>query len=189
MLVISPELHILDWSGIQALIGFISVVLTAFLLFGLWQGKKTLHESRNTRDADILRWTMDLMSDLKSDIKIVTDEYKAKGPYSKDTWSNSANKAAQNVSVQLQRIGYMAGEDLISRVHFKNLWGPMYLSTWWSLEEWVKSKRTELDEPREIANGAYSRKYFEKYAIYCEKELSKKEKLLINNEKKRFNKK
>jgi len=38
------------------------------LLLGLYQGKKTLSESRNTRDADILRWTMDLMSDLKPDI-------------------------------------------------------------------------------------------------------------------------
>jgi len=62
----------------------------------------------------------------------------------------------------------------------------MYVSTWWSLEEWVKTKRVELKEPREINKGAYSRKYFEQYAVYCERELRKKEPLLIKNEKERF---
>ncbi len=182
---ISNELYTLNWSGIQAVIAFFSTLLTAVLLVGLWQGKKTLKESRNTRDADILRWTMDLMSDLKNDIKIVTDEYKEKGPYNKNKWDDNATKAAQNVSVQLQRIGYMANNDLISKEHFKNLWGPMYLSTWWALEEWVKQKREILDEPREIKDGGFSRMYFEEYALFCENSLPKK---LIDNEKKRFNK-
>ena len=184
MIEVSNELNVLNWDGVQAIIAFFSTVLTSVLLIGLWQGKKTLSESRNTRDADILRWTMDLMSDLKVDIKIVTDEYKKKGSYNKN-WTKQAKNAANNVSIQLQRIGYMANNDLISKEHFKNLWGPMYLSTWWSLEEWVKLKRVELDEPREIKDGAYSRMYFEEYAIFCEKSLPIK---LINNEKKRFKK-
>ncbi len=182
---LSSELYTLNWSGIQAGIAFFSTLLTAILLIGLWQGKKTLKESRNTRDADILRWTMDLMSDLKVDIRIVTDEYKNNGPYDREIWSEVANKAANNISIQLQRIGYMANNDLISKEHFKNLWGPMYLSTWWALEEWVKQKREFLDEPREIVDGAFSRMYFEEYALFCENSLPKK---LIDNEKKRFNK-
>ena len=182
---ISNELAVLNWSGVQAGIAFFSALLTTFLLVGLWQGKKTLKESRNTRDADILRWTMDLMSDLKKHITIVTDEYKDKGPYTKEKWNDQANKSANEVSIQLQRIGYMANHDLISKEHFKNIWGPMYLSTWWSLEEWVKQKRETLEEPREIKDGAFSRMYFEEYALFCERSLPSK---LVENEKKRFNK-
>ncbi|WP_457743342.1 hypothetical protein [Sulfurimonas sp.] len=181
---ISNELHVLNWSGIQAVVAILSVLLSALLLVGLWQGKKTLKESRDTRDADILRWTMDIMSDLKKDIKIVTDEYKTVGSFN-NNWSSDAVASANKVSIQLQRIGYMANNNLISKEHFKNLWGPMYLSTWWSLEEWVKKKRESLNEPREIKDGGYSRMYFEEYALFCENNLPEG---LIKNEKKRFNK-
>jgi uncharacterized protein (DUF4213/DUF364 family) len=76
------------------------------MLIALFQGKKTLEDSKNTRDADILRWTMGLMSNLKDDIRIVTDEYKIKGAYrSKNIWSEEAFQSANNVSIVLQRIG------------------------------------------------------------------------------------
>jgi len=190
---IKVELNRFDWSGVSGVSDIAMVFLSILLLIGLRQGAKSIRESSLSRDADILRWAMSEMDELKPKIKIITDAHK-NIPFCKcgnihakefdTTWSQKELEAAQIVGVNLQRIGYMSLHNLISRNHFMNIWGPMYLASWYALESWVKHKRLELNEPQEISKGAYSRIYLEQYAKYCENNLPS---LLVENERKRFN--
>ncbi|WP_445777222.1 hypothetical protein [Shewanella sp.] len=187
------QLTTFDWNGVSGLSNILMVILTALLLLGLRQGANNIKESSLSRDADILRWAMAEMDLLKPAIRLITDAHK-KHAYcdcsnghviqSNYFWNQEELNAAQEVSVKLQRIGYMALHNLISRNHFMNVWGPMYLSTWYALEPWVKHKRLDLEEPLAIEDGAYSRIYFEQFAIFCELNMPI---VLINNERKRFN--
>ena len=187
------ELNRFDWSGVSGISDAVMVFLSILLLVGLRQGSKSIKESSLSRDADILRWAMSEMDELKPHIRTITDAHKRKPFCScenehikefESTWGKDELDAAQSVGVKLQRIGYMANQNLISRDHFMNMWGPMYLASWYSLEAWVKHKRLKLDEPQNISDGAYSRMYFEQYAKYCENNLPL---LLVENERKRFN--
>lgn len=187
------ELNKFDWSGVSGISDAIMVILTILLLLGLHQGSKSIKESALSRDADILRWAMAEMDKLKPLILLVTNKHKCKpycdcnGEHNPDTeakWEDDEIEAAQIVSLKLQRIGYMSLHNLISRDHFMNIWGPMYLSSWYAIESYVKHKRLELNEPLEISEGAYSRIYFEQYAKYCERHLPL---MLVENERERFN--
>jgi hypothetical protein len=188
------ELNRFDWSAVSGISNAVMVVLSILLLAGLRQGSKSIKESSLSRDADILRWAMSEMDELKPHIRTITDAHTRKPFCSYENehieegfnppWEEEEEEAAQLVGVKLQRIGYMANQNLISRDHFMNMWGPMYLASWYSLEAWVKHKRLKLDEPQNISDGAYSRMYFEQYAKYCENNLLP---LLVENERKRFN--
>lgn len=187
------QLTTFDWNGVSGLTNIMMVILTIFLLYGLRQSANNIKESSLSRDADILRWAMAEMDLLKPAIRVITDAHKnhcfcdCSGEHTKDfkcNWSAEDLSAAQEVSVKLQRIGYMALHNLISRNHFMNIWGPMYLSTWYSLEPWVKHKRLDLNEPLSINDGAYSRIYLEQFAAYCENNMPD---VLVNNERRRFN--
>lgn len=190
---IQIELNKFDWNGVSGISDVVMVMLTIFLLIGLKQGSKSIRESSLSRDAEILRWAMSEMDKLKPQIKAITSAHKRQ-PYCdcgiehtrkfNSTWTNEELLAAQEVGVNLQRLGYMALHNLISRNHFMNIWGPMYLSTWYALEAWVKHKRIDLGEPLEITDGAYSRMYLEQYAHYCENHLPLN---LVENERARFN--
>lgn len=187
------ELNRFDWSGVSGISDVLMVLLSILLLIGLRQGAKSIKESSLSRDADILRWAMSEMDALKPKIRIITDAHK-RAPFCdcenihikefSNSWCEEEIEAAQSVGVNLQRIGYMALHNLISRHHFMNIWGPMYLASWYALEPWVKHKRLELDEPQNISDGAYSRMYLEQYAKYCENNLPLP---LVENERKRFN--
>ena len=189
---VTIKLYEFDWSGVSGVMDIVMVVLTLILLVGLRQGSKSIEESTRSRNAELLNWAMEEMSSLKPKTRIVTDAHKRE-PYSKclldirkdykSTWSDEELDAAQAVSVALQRMGYFAIHDLVSKKHFLNLWGPLYLSCWYSLEGWVKHKRLQLDEPIGISEGAYSRLYFERFAKYCEENLPK---LLLDNTRKQF---
>ncbi|MBB1268559.1 hypothetical protein [Shewanella sp. SR44-3] len=190
---IKIQLSTIDWTAVSTVISFFMLILTAFMLMGLYQGSKNIRESTLSRDADILRWAMSDMDLLKPKIRVLTDAHK-KQPYCDCAdahlleyavqWTDDELAAAQEVSVKLQRIGYMALHNLISRNHFMNIWGPMYLSTWYALEPWVKHKRLDLEEPMTLAEGAYSRIYLEQFALFCESNMPL---VLVNNERKRFN--
>lgn len=187
------ELNRFDWSGVSGISDVVMVLLSILLLIGLRQGSKSIKESSLSRDADILRWAMSEMDALKPKIKIITDAHKRK-PFCdceaehvtvfESSWTEEELEAAQLVGLNLQRIGYMSLHNLISRNHFMNIWGPMYLASWYALDSWVKHKRLDLDEPQDITDGAYSRMYLEQYAKYCENNLPL---LLVENERKRFN--
>ncbi|MDP5145062.1 hypothetical protein ORI98_01225 [Shewanella sp. ULN5] len=187
------QLTTFDWNGVSGLTNILMVILTGLLLYGLKQGSNNIKESALSRDADILRWAMAEMDLLKPAIRIITEAHKRNAYCNcqfkhelefESCWSVEELAAAQEVSVKLQRIGYMALHNLISRNHFMNVWGPMYLSIWYSLEAWVIHKRLELNEPAKIEDGAYSRIYLEQFALYCERNLPE---ILVNNERKRFN--
>lgn len=187
------QLTTFDWNGVSGLTNILMVILTALLLYSLRQGSKNIKESALSRDADILRWAMAEMDLLKPAIRTLTNAHKriaycqCPDEHIKEftcNWTETELAAAQEVSVKLQRIGYMALHNLISRNHFMNVWGPMYLSTWYALEPWVKHKRLELDEPLTIEKGAYSRMYLEQFAQYCEINMPE---VLVNNERRRFN--
>ncbi|HAG79166.1 hypothetical protein PK34_21345 [Stutzerimonas stutzeri] len=188
---IKIELSKFDWSGVSGLSDVVMVLLTLVLLAGLKQGAKNIRESSISRDADILRWAMSEMDTLKPQIRLLTDAHKRHNycglPHDPETnpngWTSQELDAAQVVGVNLQRIGYMALHNLVSRNHFMNIWGPMYLACWYALEPWVKHKRKALNEPVEIKDGAYSRIYFEQYAHYCETHLPRR---LVDNERQRF---
>ncbi|WP_290516541.1 hypothetical protein [Alcanivorax sp.] len=175
-----------DWGGVSGVSDLLMVILTIVLLIGLRQGSHNIREASLSRDADILRWAMSEMDTLKPLIRIITDAHQNQ-PYNKKSanehWKKEEREAAQQVSVKLQRIGYMAWNNLISRNHFMNIWGPMYLCCWYALEPWVLEKRHQLDEPERIEDGAFSRHFFEIYALYCEAWLPLG---LVNNERSRF---
>lgn len=56
---------------------------------------------------------------------------------------------------------------MISKVHFKNMWGRTFVKTWASLETWVKHKRLKNGEPMELKDGGYSRNDFERFSLEC----------------------
>ncbi len=175
-----------DWGGVSGISDILMVVLTIVLLLGLRQGSHNIREASLSRDADILRWAMAEMDTLKPLIRTVTDAHQRQ-PYNEqsleESWLPAELDAAHQVSIKLQRIGYMAWNNLISRQHFMNLWGPMYLCCWYALEPWVIEKRRKLEEPDSIEDGAFSRHFFEIYALYCEAWLPLG---LVNNERSRL---
>lgn len=181
-----------DWDGVSGMMDTLMVILTLLLLLGLRQGAQSIDEANHSRNADLLNWAMEEMDKLKPAIKVVTDAHK-RVPYCRDlidlkdnynsSWSEDELEAAHYVSIGLQRMGYYATHNLVSKKHYLNLWGPLYLSCWYSLEGWVKHKRLTLGEPMDIKYGAYSRMYFEKFAIYCEENLPE---LLLKNTREDF---
>ncbi len=72
------ELNRFDWSGVSGISDAIMVFLSILLLVGLRQGSKSIKESSLSRDADILRWAMSEMDELKPQIRTITDAYKRK---------------------------------------------------------------------------------------------------------------
>ncbi|GAL31210.1 hypothetical protein JCM19239_2569 [Vibrio variabilis] len=82
-------------------------------------------------------------------------------------WSEKELESAYKVSIVMQRLSYMAMAELISIEHFSKMWGPAFVKAWVALEPYVHHKRHTNGEPLKLAEGAYSRNDFEKYAYYC----------------------
>ncbi|WOG26256.1 hypothetical protein [Endozoicomonas sp. 8E] len=108
------------------------------------------------------------MEKIKSDINTLRSIYPEQ-----NTLANQAqwHRSAQKVFVTLQRLSYMAEHKLIPKKHFREMWGPTVLQCWYLLENWIKDKRESNGEPAESEKGAYSRKDFESYALYCKQKL------------------
>ena len=184
------DLKKLSWEGVSAYTNLLMVIFTIALLYSLRQGAQTIQETSRARNAEILNWAMSEMTKIKPEIRLVTEAHKKK-PYPRvhqlentPDWSEQELKAANEVSITLQRLGYYAMEGLIDKKHFLNLWGPSYLGCWYALEGWVRKKRVDLDEPQKLDEGAFSRIHFERFALYCQEMLDPK---LVENEKKRMN--
>ena len=132
---------------------------------------KSLRESVLSRDATLLIWAIEKMSTIKTEINIISkapnygtiEEIKKSNFVS--PWSLEEEAAAQKVSVELQRLAYMANSGLISKTHFKKMWGKTFTDSWIKLEIWVKHKRLKNNEPIELKDGAFSRNDFEKFAM------------------------
>lgn len=146
------------------------VILNIIQIVGVVIGYRSLKESVMSRDASLLIWAIERMSSIKSDLHTL----KHAPPYSKledvlvddfkTPWSEATELAAQNVSVELQRLAYMANSGLISKVHFEKMWGKTFLDAWNMLEIWVKRRRFINNEPIELNDGAVSRRDFEIFA-------------------------
>ncbi|MFC0444264.1 hypothetical protein ACFOD1_03015 [Pseudidiomarina halophila] len=166
-------LNPLDWDGVSAIASVLMLFINLFLLISIIFAYRTIKEEVKNRDSTLLIWAMEEMSKIKPDIHVLKDagEY-ASGQLGKSThkvkWSGELRAAAQRVSVTMQRLSYMAEADLISKEHFSNMWGPMFADAWNRLEPFVQHKRHLEREPLTLADGAYSRKDFEKFARYCE---------------------
>lgn len=169
-----------EWEGVSGMMDILMVLLTLFLVFGLGQGAQTVKQAINSRNAELLNWTTSEMDRLYDSMKIVMDAHRRQAyctnfsqlsPYYISPWTQKELEAADEVSIFLQRMGYYAITDLISKEHYLKLWGPKYLSCWYSLEGWVRHKRILLREPIEIERGGESRKFFEEFALYCEAHL------------------
>lgn len=162
-----------DWQGVSAISDVLMFLLNIILFGSVLIGYKTLKESARSRDAQLLTWAMDQMTRIKDDLQIVRaspaygsiDEIQA--PDFTSPWDNLEEEAAYRVSIELQRLAYLTNSGLISQEHFKNMWGPTFVSAWNKLETWVKKKRLNNNEPMHLEDGAYSRNDFERFALEC----------------------
>ena len=137
------------------------------------------------------------------------DDNKQKEFYSKakeingNKWNQEIKDALhKEVSIIMQRMGYMALFGLISKQHFINLWGPMFLASWYSIKWYIKKEREKLGEnDKNIDNveefiqmfgdggdnkdydGAFFRIHLEAFIIECENKLPIE---LVNNERLKF---
>ena len=124
-----------------------------------------------------------------------------------EKWSKDVKDALhKEVSIIMQRMGYMALFSLISKQHFINLWGPMFLACWYSIEWYIKDERERLGENTENNlkpvdfikqfgsmeesnrdyEGAFFRIHLETFVQECEDRLPL---LLVNNERLKFGRK
>lgn len=123
-------------------------------------------------------------------------------------WSQDIKDALhKEVSIIMQRMGYMALFGLISKQHFINLWGPMFLASWYSIEWYITEERKRLGEssgenldPKMFIEqfgtgegegnrgyqGAFFRIHLETFIKECETKLPLQ---LVNNERLKFGRK
>ena len=170
---ISVDLSTFDWQAVGALAAVITVLLTAILLAGVFFGYRNLREAVRTRDASLFTWAILRMEELKPHLAVLRSALGSDS--SKDAEGNSQSRhleieaSAHRVTVELQRLAYLANSGLISEIHLREMWGPTFVEAWELLEEWVKNKRRENGEPIELEKGAFSRKDFERFAVMCKK--------------------
>lgn len=165
-------LNPLDWDGVSAIASILMLFINLFLLISIIFAYRTIKEEVKNRDSSLLIWSMEEMTKIKPDIRLLSGagEY-AMGELGKKShkvkWSDDELAAAQRVSVTMQRLSYLAEAELISKEHFSNMWGPMFTDAWTKLEPYIQHKRHAKGEPLSLADGAYSRKDFERFAQYC----------------------
>jgi len=169
---VQVTLNPLDWSGVSAITSILMLFINFFLLVSVIFAYRTIKEEVKNRDSSLLLWAMDEMSKVKSDLSLLH----AAGDYSngelgsddhKVSWSQETVDAAYRVSIVMQRLSYMAMSGLISKEHFSKMWGPAFVKAWNTLEPFIHHRRFLNGEPLTLAEGAYSRNDFEKYALYC----------------------
>jgi len=164
-----------DWQAVSAVAAVITVLLTGVLIATVVVGYRSLKESVLSRDASLLTWAIQRMSDIKEDLDTVRrappygTASDIKSPTFVTPWVQEVEDAAYRVSVELQRLAYLANAGLISKVHLQKMWAPTFVEAWGFLDTWVKHKRLKKHEPLELSEGAFSRNDFEKFALECRK--------------------
>lgn len=169
---IQVALNPLDWSGVSAITSILMLFINFFLLVSVIFAYRTIKEEVKNRDSSLLLWAMDEMSKIKSDLSFLHDAGNfGSGELGSENheivWSQETVEAAYRVSIVMQRLSYMAMSGLISKEHFSKMWGPAFIKAWDALEPYIHHKRFLNGEPLTLAEGAYSRNDFEKYALYC----------------------
>lgn len=151
--------HPFDWSAIAALSGFLALIVNVSLIFTVIFGFKTVRAGQISQNTHVLIWAAKQMDDIKDHIHTI----RTSKPNQKN--GDKYELAAIKASAVLQRLAYMALNGLIDKVHFKNMWGLTFVRLWQELEPWVKEKREQNGEPREMEDGAFSRIDFERLAL------------------------
>ena len=167
------DLSNFDWQGVSGAADALMVLLNVILIASVIVGYKGLKESVLSRDASLLTWAMQRMTDIKEDLEAIQHLTRygtvadLKNPRFSSPWVPEMEGAAYRVSIELQRLAYLANAGLISKVHFQRMWGPTFVRAWDVLEVWVKHKRQKKGEPLELSEGAFTRNDFETFAIEC----------------------
>lgn len=169
------NLSLFDWQAVSAIAALITALLTAVLIATVVVGYKNLKESVLSRDASLLTWAIQRMTEIKEDLDAIRraspfgDLSEIKSPTFVTPWEREVEDAAYRVSVEFQRLAYLANSGLLSKVHLEKMWGPTFAEAWDLLETWVKHKRFRKGEPLEISDGAFSRNDFESFALECKR--------------------
>jgi len=164
-----------DWQAVSAVAAVITVLLTGVLIATVVIGYRSVKESVLSRDAALFTWAIQRMTEIKEDLDTLrhAPPYGAlsdiKAPTFVTPWGPEIEGAAYRVSVELQRLAYLANSGLISKVHLQKMWGPIFAEAWGLLEAWVKHRRLTKREPLELSDGAFSRNDFERFALECKK--------------------
>ncbi len=172
---ITIDLSHFDWQGVSAISDALMVLLNVILIASVIVGYRGLKESALSRDASLLVWAMQQMTEIREDLEALYNAplygtlAEIKLLDFKSPWPQEVESAAYRVSVELQRLSYLANSGLISKVHFMKMWGPSFVKAWAVLEMWVKHKRIINGEPIDLALGAYSRNDFERFSKECMK--------------------
>lgn len=172
---ITVDLSRFDWQGVSGVSDALMVLLNVILIVSVIVGYKSLKESVLSRDASLLTWAMERMTVIKEDLDALQNApsygtlQQVMSANFHSPWVKEVEDAAYRVSVELQRLSYLANSGLISKVHFKKMWGPTFVKAWKLLEVWVKHKRLKNGEPIELKDGGYSRNDFETFSAECSK--------------------
>jgi hypothetical protein len=146
----------IDWTAIAAIAATIQTLLAILVIISVWYARKSLHESRNSRAAEVLIWAAEQMDAIKPDIARLNA---ADQDFHK--WSAEEEMAANRITVRFQRLGYMARQALIDKGHFRRMWGRDFVVLWAKLGEWVIELRRRNGEPLTVKDGAFSRVDFQ----------------------------
>jgi hypothetical protein len=169
------SLSVIDWQAVSAITGAITVLLNIVLVATVVIGYRSLKESVLSRDASLLTWAIQRMAELKDDLETIrhAPPYASLAAITSQSfvspWDAHVEAAAYRVSVELQRLSYMANSGLLSKIHLQKMWGATFAEAWSLLETWVKYLRLRKGEPVELADGAYRRNDFERFARECQK--------------------
>lgn len=169
---IEVVLNPLDWNGISAISSALMLLINIFLLATVMVGFRALREEVKNRDTHVLLWAIGEIEKIKPHIHTVRNAGRyATGAIGSDAysvkWPSDTQEAANAMSITLQRLSYMAENELISKRHLADMWGPTFTECWELLEDFVQHKRFDHGEPLRLVDGAFSRKDFESYSAYC----------------------
>ena len=174
------ELHLnpIGWSGVSGVADIFMVAINLFLLLTIWHGIRNIRETRKSRDADMMNLVLEQMQAIKPSI----NELNVKAREGLD-WENNeeARRKAHEAMIGLQRVGYLGVSGMINKRHLIEMWGPMFVEQWNRLGPYVRKIRIENGEPPELAEGAFSRKDFEKFARMSSRYLKRHYKAVSRN--------
>lgn len=136
--------------------------------------QEVMKENAKNRSIEILFRANEYIDEIKDDIAVIRAKAVDVPNWEDDDKESIAKAAAlipdeeaNKVSRVLQRLSYLVRAELIPEEHLIEMWGPLFVEMWLSLEPWVKDKRIQNGEPIQLREGAFSRKDFEWFAIRC----------------------
>lgn len=171
------NLNPVGWAGVSGMADILMVFINLFLLITVWQGIRNIRETRKSRDAEMMNLVLGQIEAIKPSMSALKEK-----PADID-WENDpvARKLANDISIGLQRLGYLGMTGMINKQHLMEMWGPTFVSQWNRVAPFVRRIREANGEPPELKDGAFSRKDFEKFAQLSSKYLRRGYKAVAGN--------